>query len=433
MNRLVVNPDTPQSWEIQLKPGLNFLGSGIHNDFQISDDSVSDPHCQILIENNAVVIEDLQSVNGTFVDGVQIEKSILKNGQRLALGKVQMRFEAEPSSIPTIPRPRMRLELQKSVESTVPARGSSPVLSEAAADTPLPGRENFADEILCKNHPKAKGRHHCPQCQETFCDFCVDRKSPRGRLEIFCRNCGSACDRVATAETETDQPRLGAQLAGAFAYPFRGDGPILLASGTVFFFVIDLVARHAAVFGLLLMLAAAGYLISYYRRILLASAAGEDRLPDWPDFTDFGDLASPVLQFTGTVVFSFGPAILVTIFAPDTASWTPWALALTLLLGCVYFPMAFTAVAMTDSLSALNPVAILLSIGKIPWAYLLTIVVLAAIFAVSWAGTELLPRFLPIPILPGLLEKFIGIYLATVEMRILGLLYLNKKNQLGWF
>ena len=40
-------------------------------------------------------------------------------------------------------------------------------------------------------------------------------------------------------------------------------------------------------------------------------------------------------------------------------------------------------------------------------------------------------RFLPL--LPGILMNFVGLYLLVVEMRILGLLYQNKKVELDWF
>jgi hypothetical protein len=44
MNRLIVNPGTPQAWEIQLKPGTNALGRSDANDFKINDASVSGSH-----------------------------------------------------------------------------------------------------------------------------------------------------------------------------------------------------------------------------------------------------------------------------------------------------------------------------------------------------------------------------------------------------
>jgi hypothetical protein len=44
-----------------------------------------------------------------------------------------------------------------------------------------------------------------------------------------------------------------------------------------------------------------------------------------------------------------------------------------------------------------------------------------------------LDKFLPVPILPDVLSEFASLYLLTAEMRILGLLYWTKKDDLGWF
>jgi hypothetical protein len=40
MPRLVVNPRSSDAWEIQLKPGITFIGRGFSNDFKILDGSV---------------------------------------------------------------------------------------------------------------------------------------------------------------------------------------------------------------------------------------------------------------------------------------------------------------------------------------------------------------------------------------------------------
>ena len=72
MNRIVVNPGTPQAWEIQLKQGTNSLGRAAHNDFPIEDLSVSGSHCQIIVSDEGVKIKDLGSTNGTFVNNTPI-------------------------------------------------------------------------------------------------------------------------------------------------------------------------------------------------------------------------------------------------------------------------------------------------------------------------------------------------------------------------
>ena len=95
MHRLVVNPGTSFSWEIQLKPGVNTLGRDASNQFQISHHSVSHAHCEIVIAEEMVTIKDLGSTNGTFVSDVQVREAVLKPGQTVHLGTVEVFFDPE--------------------------------------------------------------------------------------------------------------------------------------------------------------------------------------------------------------------------------------------------------------------------------------------------------------------------------------------------
>ena len=182
-----------------------------------------------------------------------------------------------------------------------------------------------------------------------------------------------------------------------------------------------------------------GYLMAYLRRILNASALGEDDMPEWPEISDYSsDIVSPFRQLVATVAFCFAPAIGLTIYAAVSSSdgdtaWMGWATPALMLLGCVYFPMAFTAVAMFDSLAALNPLLIIPSIAKVLKEYALTVVMLAAVLAVRWVMNNHLKTILPVPLLPTIISSLVGLYLMIVEMRVLGLLYRNKKYELGWF
>ena len=90
MPRLVINPGTPQAWEIQLKPGLNFLGRGPSNDFKIEDGSVSGSHCQIIVENGATTIKDMGSTNGTFVNRAKVMESRLESGHMVLVGLLEV-------------------------------------------------------------------------------------------------------------------------------------------------------------------------------------------------------------------------------------------------------------------------------------------------------------------------------------------------------
>jgi hypothetical protein len=99
-HRLLVNPGTPQAWEIPLKPGVNRIGRGEQNDFTISHGSVSTRHCEITISDTAVILKDLGSTNGTFVERAPITEIHLRPGQHVQFGAVDMIFESSTASAP---------------------------------------------------------------------------------------------------------------------------------------------------------------------------------------------------------------------------------------------------------------------------------------------------------------------------------------------
>src|SRR5271163_2513514 len=107
MSRLVVNPGTPQAWEIQLKPGANSLGRSEANDFQINDPSVSGAHCEIMMADGTVLLKDLGSTNGTFVGGAKIQEHRLEDGKGVRLGNVELMFHGAAPAVKAAPAVRI--------------------------------------------------------------------------------------------------------------------------------------------------------------------------------------------------------------------------------------------------------------------------------------------------------------------------------------
>jgi hypothetical protein len=78
----------------ELKVDKTTIGRLDDNAFQISEPSVSSHHCEVLLRGNDIVIKDLNSTNGTFVNGEAVTtEAVLKPGQLLRLGQVEMRLE----------------------------------------------------------------------------------------------------------------------------------------------------------------------------------------------------------------------------------------------------------------------------------------------------------------------------------------------------
>ena len=79
----------------ELTLGRTTVGRGDQNILVISDASLSAQHCEILVNGAEVIVRDLGSRNGTFVNGVKLtnQQSQLRSGQTVRFGSVEARLE----------------------------------------------------------------------------------------------------------------------------------------------------------------------------------------------------------------------------------------------------------------------------------------------------------------------------------------------------
>jgi DNA-binding NtrC family response regulator len=82
------------------------IGAMADNDVVLEDDSVSRHHAQITLVDENYVIRDLDSTNGTFVNGVQIIEAYLKPGCVVAFGKTALGFQALDERVEIVPSER---------------------------------------------------------------------------------------------------------------------------------------------------------------------------------------------------------------------------------------------------------------------------------------------------------------------------------------
>ena len=69
------------------------VGRSPTSDFPIIDPTISRRHAQILRQDDRILVRDLGSSNGTYVNGVRVESAELKPGDLVTFGKVQFRLE----------------------------------------------------------------------------------------------------------------------------------------------------------------------------------------------------------------------------------------------------------------------------------------------------------------------------------------------------
>jgi pSer/pThr/pTyr-binding forkhead associated (FHA) protein len=67
------------------------IGSGADADIRVADPHVSALHCAVVRERDGeVVVHDRGSRNGTYVDGVRVERARLQPGARLSIGTLTL-------------------------------------------------------------------------------------------------------------------------------------------------------------------------------------------------------------------------------------------------------------------------------------------------------------------------------------------------------
>ena len=89
----------------ELKADQTTIGRVEDNTFQIAEPSVSSHHCEVLLRGKDVVVRDLNSTNGTFINEEKISESVLKPGQKLRLGQIELSLETGDAPFSSAPAP----------------------------------------------------------------------------------------------------------------------------------------------------------------------------------------------------------------------------------------------------------------------------------------------------------------------------------------
>ena len=87
---------------LTLRKGTLRVGRSEANDLQISEPSVSGSHCEVALDDTEnLLVRDLGSSAGTFIEGQRITEALLIPGQRLRLGGVELVLESTSPRTPS--------------------------------------------------------------------------------------------------------------------------------------------------------------------------------------------------------------------------------------------------------------------------------------------------------------------------------------------
>lgn len=125
------------------------IGRVEDNTFAIAEPSVSSHHCEVLLRGAEVMVKDLNSTNGTFINGEKVTESILKPGQILRLGQVEMRLETDAPASAASKRPLdSTMVIQRGVSLTELEAGARAGLDPAAASKGFAKKDNKGNRLF---------------------------------------------------------------------------------------------------------------------------------------------------------------------------------------------------------------------------------------------------------------------------------------------
>ncbi|MFM9901420.1 MAG: FHA domain-containing protein [Polaromonas sp.] len=95
MPKMIVSIDGVVIKEVQLSKDRTSLGRRPYNDIVIDNLAVSGEHAVLQMSGNEVYVEDLNSTNGTYVNGKAVKKQLLQHSDTVEIGKYKISYVNE--------------------------------------------------------------------------------------------------------------------------------------------------------------------------------------------------------------------------------------------------------------------------------------------------------------------------------------------------
>ncbi len=95
--RLVIKTGDLEGTSYELSAAETLIGRNPNTDIQLLDEGISREHAIILYDdvNDSYSVEDLQSTNGTQVNGKRVRSVTLSNGDELRIGRTLFEFSRD--------------------------------------------------------------------------------------------------------------------------------------------------------------------------------------------------------------------------------------------------------------------------------------------------------------------------------------------------
>jgi pSer/pThr/pTyr-binding forkhead associated (FHA) protein len=109
------------------------IGRSPDNDLAVDNPAVSNYHAKVYFEGARLVVEDLDSLNGTFVNDLRVERAMLHDGDKIWIGKHHIKVDATADS--AIPMDAGRKAIAPKINETMvlDTKARRDMLQQAAA------------------------------------------------------------------------------------------------------------------------------------------------------------------------------------------------------------------------------------------------------------------------------------------------------------
>ncbi len=164
--------------------------------------------------------------------------------------------------------------------------------------------------LTCAQHADASAAFGCESCGRLLCTQCVQE----GHRLLFCRVCGERALPLDVRESATTTGRRVAEKRAvaarygwldALAYPLRGHGAYALwayLALITLFVILENVFKYGSCLTGLPRVMLTGLVTPFLFDITRTTAAGENELPDWPEWDVWGIVKKTVLAWAVAVV-----------------------------------------------------------------------------------------------------------------------------------
>jgi hypothetical protein len=140
----------PQDKIVDIPPGILKVGRDPESDLIIAVASVSRHHCEIVNEENRLVLRDKGSGNGTLVNGQKVHEQVLDAGDEIQIGPLAFAVEIEGA----LPKPAAPAVPKAPVAARPPVAPKAPVAKPAAPVRPLLGKPAPGKTVAAPAKPK---------------------------------------------------------------------------------------------------------------------------------------------------------------------------------------------------------------------------------------------------------------------------------------